>query len=88
MLGAKCGGVYALVAKGSTTAAPTFAEGGTLSSTTSGATIYYTVDGSDPRYSDSAKVCDADDVPAAEEGCKVRAYAVAAGKYPSALVEK
>ncbi len=88
VLGAKCGGVYALVAKGSTTAAPTFAEGGTLSSTTSGATIYYTVDGSDPRYSDSAKVCDADDVPAAEEGCKVRAYAVAAGKYPSALVEK
>ena len=88
VLGAKCGGVYALVAKGSTTAAPTFAEGGTLSSTTSNATIYYTVDGSDPRYSDSAKVCDADDVPTAEEGAKVRAYAVAAGKYPSAVVEK
>lgn len=86
MLGAKCGGVYALVAADSVTDSPSIAEG--VITIPTDATVRYTLDGSDPRYSDSAKVCDADDVPAAEEGCKVRAYAVATGKYPSALVAK
>ena len=51
VLGAKCGGVYALVASGSISAAPSI-SGKKITGT---GTIRYTLDGSDPRYSDSAK---------------------------------
>ena len=40
-------------------------------------------DGSDPRYSDSAKDYIADTALTADEGCQIRAYAVETGKYPS-----
>ena len=80
MLGAKCGGVYALVATGSISAAPTISEG---KITATGTTIRYTLDGSDPRYSDSAKDYVAETVLTADEGCQIRAYAIEEGKYPS-----
>ena len=44
-------------------------------------TAFYTVDGTDPRYSDSAKEYTAPVTLASGE--RVRAYAVATGKFPS-----
>ena len=87
VLGAKCDGVYADVDTTSVTvvAAPTVtAATGALACTTSGATIWYTTDGSDPRYSDSAKAGSTTDVTGA--GTVVKAYAVKAGSFPSAVV--
>ncbi len=56
ILGAKCDGVYAAVAADTQQAAPTITVStGTATLTSTGATsIRYTLDGSDPRYSDSA----------------------------------
>lgn len=50
-----------------------------------GATIYYTTDGSDPRYSVEAKTYTA--AVAVKSGDQVRAYAVATGKFNSAVAE-
>ncbi|WP_346705540.1 FN3 associated domain-containing protein [uncultured Agathobaculum sp.] len=79
VLGAKCGGVYALVASGSISAAPSI-SGKKITGT---GTIRYTLDGSDPRYSDSAKDYVAETELTAEEGCQIRAFATEEGKYPS-----
>lgn len=81
VLGAKSAGVYALVNTGSIAQAPTVSEGTVTAA--EGTTAYFTVDGSDPRYSDSAKKYE---TPVSlGEGEKVRAYAVQDGKYPSAV---
>ncbi|MBS7224857.1 MAG: chitobiase/beta-hexosaminidase C-terminal domain-containing protein [Clostridiaceae bacterium] len=80
-------GVYACVNNGTTLAAPTF--GGTKSATTitcAGGVIKYTLDGSDPRFSKSAKVyTEAFD---ATNAVKVRAYASAENKFSTDVVEK
>ena len=81
----KCGGVYALVAANSVTDSPSIAAG--VITIPDGATVRYTLDGSDPRYSDSAKDYTAATELTAEQGCKIRAYAVKAGLYPSPVVE-
>lgn len=81
VLGAKSEGVYACVLTGKMTAAPTV-SGGTV--TASEGTARYTVDGSDPRYSDSAK--DYTATVTLGSGEALRAYAVATGKYPSAVI--
>ena len=47
----------------------------------------YTLDGSDPRYSDSAKDYVAGTVLTPETGCKIRAYCVQSGAYPSEVAE-
>ena len=83
VLGAKCGGVYALVATGMVSAAPTV-SGGQI---TGSGSIRYTLDGSDPRYSDSAKDYAAGTSLTAETGCKIRAVMTESGKYPSAVAE-
>lgn len=88
VLGAKCAGVYALVAAGKVTAAPTavLADGAaTLSCTDSGAVIRYTLDSSDPRYSDSAK--DYTGAVTVGAGDSLRAFAACGGKYPSAVAD-
>lgn len=89
VFGAKCDGVYVEVntasGAGTVCATPTIAADGKITCTTSGATVKFTTDGSDPRYSMTAKVGTAADV--TEAGTKVRAYAYAAGKYPSAVAE-
>ena len=85
VLGAKCGGVYALVAANSVTDAPTISAG--VITIPQDAAVRYTLDGSDPRYSDSAKDYTASTTLEAEEGCKIRAYAVKDGLYPSPLAE-
>ena len=83
VFGAKCDGVYVEVHTGSGAgticAAPTLASG-KLSSTTASATIKYTVDGSDPRYSKTAVIGTA---VTAEAGTTVKAYAYKDGAYPS-----
>lgn len=83
VLGAKCGGVYTLVAAGMVSAAPTV-SGGRI---TGSGSIRYTLDGSDPRYSDSAKDYVAGTSLTAETGCKIRAVMTESGKYPSAVAE-
>ena len=83
VLGAKCGGVYALVATGLVSAKPVI-SGGKI---TGSGSIRYTLDGSDPRYSDSAKDYTANAVLTAESGCKIRAYMTESGKFPSAAAE-
>ena len=70
------------------TALPTLsvADGSaTLSCTTSGASIRYTVDGSDPRYSKSAQSYTA--AVTLAEGRSIRAYAEKSGMLPSGVVE-
>ncbi|NCB29411.1 MAG: hypothetical protein EOM63_06580 [Clostridia bacterium] len=86
VLGAKCAGVYALVAADKTTKTPAIEVSGqtaTITCATSGAAIRYTVDGSDPRYSDSAK--EYVSAVTLASGEKARAYAVGTGLYPSAV---
>jgi hypothetical protein len=88
VLGKKANGVAVAVLKGNVAAVPAISvSGGKATITASGATaIYYTTDGSDPRYSKEAKAYTAEVSVAA--GDVVRAYATAAGKYRSAVAEK
>ena len=87
VFGAKCGGIYAEVNTGSSAgtvlAAPAIAASGGAFSGVSGATYIYTTDGSDPRYSNTAKSGSASDVTAA--GTVVKCYAIKAGAYPSSV---
>ena len=64
-------------------AAPTINAGTGAITGASGATVYYTTDGSDPRYSASAKPGTVADVTTA--GTVVKAYAVKEGSWPSAV---
>ena len=78
-------GVYAEIdgAKAEQVATPVIGADGAITCATSGATIYYTTDGSDPRYSAHAKVGSASDI--TDAGTVVKAYAVMSGKWPSAV---
>ncbi len=88
VFGAKCDGVYVEVntasGAGTICATPTLASG-VLSSTTGSAIIKYTTDGSDPRYSATAKVYAAKLTD--ETGTAVRAYADKDGAFPSEVFE-
>ena len=89
--GARCDGVYAHVDtganKGTVVADPAItASSGAVSCSTSGATIKYTTDGTDPRYSPSAKTGTQSDVTSAGTVVKAYAYKDAEGFYPSAVV--
>ncbi len=85
---AKCDGVYVEVntasGAGTKVATPSYASNA-LSCGTSGATIVYTVDGSDPRYSKTAKTGTA---PGATSGQTIKAYAYLEGAFPSDVFEK
>lgn len=84
VLGKKANGVAVGCLPGSVTAVPTIAvASGKATITCDGATIYYTTDGSDPRYSVDAKVYTA--AVTVKSGDQVRAYAVASGKFNSAV---
>jgi hypothetical protein len=87
VLGKKADGVSVAVLPGFTQANPTIALSGadaTITATGAEAT-YYTVDGSDPRFSKTAKVYTAKVT--LEAGQTIRAYSVASGKYASGLAE-
>lgn len=86
VLGKKANGVAVGCLPGTVTATPTIAVAdGKATITCAGATIYYTTDGSDPRYSVEAKTYTA--AVAVNSGDQVRAYAVANGKFNSAVAE-
>lgn len=88
VLGKKANGVAVAILKGYVAAAPTIAvaDGKATITATGSTAIYYTTDGSDPRYSKEAKAYTA--AVAVSAGDVVRAYATAAGKYSSAVSEK
>ncbi|MBQ8004201.1 MAG: chitobiase/beta-hexosaminidase C-terminal domain-containing protein [Oscillospiraceae bacterium] len=85
VFGAKCDGVYVEVntADGAAAicAAPEIAADGSITCETSGVTVKYTTDGSDPRYSMSAKIGNTSDV--VDAGTVVKAYAYKDGSFPS-----
>ena len=86
VLGKKCKGCAAACLPGTVTATPDIAVAdGKATITADGATIYYTTDGSDPRYSVEAKTYTA--AVALTAGDEVRAYAVAEGKFSSEVAE-
>ena len=86
--GAKAAGVYVDVNTGSgagTVCATPTLSAGVLASATSSATVMYTTDGSDPRYSTTAKVYT--EKLTEESGTKIRAYAYKDGAFPSEVLE-
>ena len=90
VVGRRCDGVCALVDNGKKTAAPTVtkATNTTLASTTSSAVIYYTTDGSDPRYS-ATRVTYSAAITNPDAGVVIKAVAqyVAGGYYWSDVTE-
>ena len=88
VIGARADGVYAAVKSGTACKAVTATKGAStteLTCDTSGAEIRYTLDGSDPRYSQTAKVYAAAIAnPAA--GTALRAYAEKTGMFPGAVL--
>lgn len=89
VIGAICDGVVVVVAKEKKCAAPTVTKGTTtaIATTTSDAEVYYTTDGSDPRWSTTrTKYSAAIANPTA--GTIIKAYAtyISGGMYPSDVV--
>lgn len=88
VVGARCGGVYAAVLEGDVCAVPEISISGanaTITCATDGADIYYTTDGTDPRYSDTAvKYAEAF---AVSENATVKAYATKTDGFTSAVAE-
>lgn len=84
VFGAKCNGVYVEVNTGSSAgtvlAAPTIAAATGVITPASGATVKYTTDGTDPRYSNTAKVGTS---AGTGVGTVVKAYQYKEGAYPS-----
>ncbi len=84
--GSKAKGIYAAVASANVAAAPTVtfsSNVATIASTTSGATIYYTTDGTDPRFSKTAQLYNSGAKPTVAAGATVKAVAMATGYYPA-----
>lgn len=87
VVGARAAGVYAAVLTDTACKVPTFVAGDgsvTIASDDAG-TIVYTTDGSDPRYSDSAKTYT--EAVAVAAGETVRAYVKKDGMFPSAVAQ-
>ena len=88
VLGAKADGIYVAVASGKKTTIPTIGESsGNTTLTSAGAVIKYTTDGSDPRYSATAKVYSAP-IATPGSGTLVRAVAQKDGMYASDVAQK
>ncbi len=89
VIGARCMGVYAAVAAENVTEMPTINVSGTtatITCETANSEIYYTVDGTDPRYSEAREKCSSSfDISGAEV---IKAYAVSADGFTSAVAEK
>ena len=87
ILGKKADGILVASMKDYVTADPAIAmDGAKATITAAGATIYYTTNGADPRYSKDAKTYTA--AVTLSAGDQLRAYAVADGKYASGVVKK
>lgn len=85
--GTKANGIYVAVPNNQTSAAVTVSIASHEATITGSGTIKYTTDGSDPRYSVSAKVYDSMSKPSTVKGDKVRAYQVETGKLASPVAE-
>ena len=87
VLGKKANGVACACLPGTVTATPTInVEGSNATiSSTSGSTVYYTTNGSDPRYSTDARVYSG--AVALASGDELRAYAVKDGLFWSGVAE-
>lgn len=89
VLGEKCDGVYVYAASSAVQTAPTVAlSGATATVTAAGATIYYTTDGTDPRYSASRLPIASGGTVTLQSVQTVKAYAFTDSKYPSGVVSK
>ena len=89
VLAEKCDGVYVYAATDSVQAAPAFGgSGNAVTVTAAGATIYYTVDGTDPRYSATRELVASGGTVNITSGQVLRAYAYTDTKYPSGVAEK
>ena len=91
VLSQKADGIYAYVATANKQTAVTIgATGVNPTLTSSGASaIYYTLDGSDPRFSDSrVQVATGGSITGGAEGMTLKAVAYANGKLPSDVAEK
>lgn len=89
VLGKKANGILVACASGKVCATPKIAVSGksaTITCDTSDATIYYTTNGSDPRYSVDAKPYSA--AVSLVAGDQLRAYAAKSGMYNSGVAEK
>lgn len=88
VLGKKANGVLVGCLPGTVATTPTITMDGAKATiaATGATTIYYTTDGSDPRYSVDAKVYTA--AVTLVKGDQLRAYAAADGKFNSAVAEK
>ena len=89
VLGAKAYGVYALIKAENKLEAPTISASSlnvTISKPSGAADVYYTVDGTDPRYSDSAKVYSSTFT--VTGNTVIRAAAIAEEKYTSDVAQK
>ncbi len=88
VVGAKADGVYSAVADGKQTALPVIglSEASATITAASGVTFYYTVDGTDPRYSKSAQVYSS--AVTLTSGQTMKAYGKKAGEFPSGVSEK
>lgn len=86
VIGAKANGVYVAAKAGKVSAAPTISISSGSATITGTGTVYYTTDGSDPRYSNSAKVYSS--AVTVEAGDVVSAYAVETGKFKSGVVSE
>lgn len=90
VLAPSCKGVYVHVntasGHGTVLAAPTIAAAGGAISPPTGASVKYTIDGSDPRYSKSA--ASGTTVTGAKVGDTVKAYAFKDGAFPSPVAEQ
>ena len=87
----KADGIYIATASGKVCETPTISiasNSATLASGTSGATIKYTTDGSDPRYSSTAKIYSGDSKPTLADGEEIKAAAIKDGMYQSAVASK
>ncbi len=83
VVGKRASGVYTLCASSAKTADPKI-SGNTISCATEGAVIYYTTDGSDPRYSVTRVQGAA--IANREGNIKVKAFAIAPNMYGSDVV--
>lgn len=86
VIGAKANGVYVAADSKKVTTVPTVSISGTTATISGSGTIYYTTDGSDPRYSASAKVYSTTVEVASGE--TVSAYALESGKFKSAVASE
>ena len=85
--GTKANGIYVAAPSANVSAAITVTITTHEATITGSGTIKYTTDGSDPRYSVSAKVYDSMSKPSTVKGDKVRAYQVETGKLASPVAE-